>query len=124
MPADPAFAGRVYPPTGPHLVERDALRRFAAAVAAQAPACFDPAAARALGHPDLVAAPTFAVVIAQPAEAQYVRDPAAGIDFGRVVHAAQSLRHHRPIVAGDRLWAALTVESVARRRGIARSETL
>ncbi|MDR2564509.1 MAG: MaoC family dehydratase N-terminal domain-containing protein [Bifidobacteriaceae bacterium] len=118
MPVDPAFAGRVYPPVGPYLVERDQLRQFAAAVGAGAPACFDPAAARALGYGDVVAAPTFAVVIAQQAESQYVGDPAAGIDFARVVHAEESFAHHRPIIAGDRLWAVLTVKSVAQRLAI------
>ncbi|MDR0594646.1 MAG: MaoC family dehydratase N-terminal domain-containing protein [Bifidobacteriaceae bacterium] len=119
MPVNPAFAGRTYPPAGPYQIEREQLRQFAAAVGATAPACLDPAAARALGYADVVAAPTFAVVIGQQAEAQYIRDPASGIDFGRVVHADESFRHHRPIVAGDRLWATLTVESVAERQGLA-----
>jgi acyl dehydratase len=99
----------------PYLVGREKLREFATAVGAKATACFDPIAARALGYADVVAAPTFAAVIAQRAEAAYINDPAAGIDFARVVHAEEALRHHRPIVAGDEIWAELTVQSVRTR---------
>ena len=76
------------------------------------PAHRDPEAARALGHPDVVAPPTFAVIVAQRCEAQYVADPASGIDFTRVVHGDEKFRHHRPIVAGDRLVATLHVDMV------------
>ncbi|MDR2374448.1 MAG: MaoC family dehydratase N-terminal domain-containing protein [Bifidobacteriaceae bacterium] len=119
MPVNPDSAGRRYRLTEPYLVNRQKLREFASAVGAKAPACFDVAAARALGYADLVAAPTFAVVIAQAAEREYVADPTAGIDFARVVHAEQSFHHHRPIVAGDQISAELTVVSVAERAGLA-----
>jgi len=88
-------------------------------VGADHPAYTDPAAAQALGHPDVVAPPTFAVVIAQRAEAQYVRDPAAGVDFSRVVHADERFTHHRPIHAGDRLVTTLHVDSITERAGLA-----
>ena len=88
------------------------IRDSAEAVQAQHPAHHDVAAARALGHADLVAPPTFAVVIAQRAEAAVVADPELGIDFSRVVHADQRFTHHRPVVAGDELTAAVTVDAV------------
>ena len=69
-----AYAGRVYPPTAPYVVGREHLRDFAVAVGATHPAHHDVDAARALGHPDVVATPTFAVVIAQRAEAQLIED--------------------------------------------------
>ncbi|MDR2454213.1 MAG: MaoC family dehydratase N-terminal domain-containing protein [Bifidobacteriaceae bacterium] len=119
MPVDPALAGRVYPPAEPYQVGREKLREFAAAVGAAHPACFDPEAARAMGYPDIVAAPTFAAVVAQRAEAAYIADPSAGIDFSRLVHAAESVQLDRPIVAGDLLSAALRVVSVQRRAGLA-----
>ncbi|MDR1189585.1 MAG: MaoC family dehydratase N-terminal domain-containing protein [Bifidobacteriaceae bacterium] len=122
MPVNPAFVGRTYRSAASHQVEREELREFAAATGlteATSPACFDPTAAQAVGYPDVVAAPTFAVVIAQRAEAEYIRDPAAGIDFTRVVHAAESFVHHRPITAADRVSTELTVVAVAERRGIA-----
>ena len=48
-----------------------------------------------------MAPPTFAIIVAQRADAQLIEDPESGIDFSRVVHADQRFIHHRPIVAGD-----------------------
>ena len=45
-------------------------------------------------------------------DAALVNDPEAGIDFSRVVHADQRFTHHRPVVAGDELTAAVTVDNV------------
>jgi len=109
----------VYPAGPVYEVGREKLAEFAEAVGADHPAYTDPAAAQALGHPDVVAPPTFAVVIAQRAEAQYVRDPAAGVDFSRVVHADERFTHHRPIHAGDRLVTTLHVDSITERAGLA-----
>ncbi|PPK97517.1 acyl dehydratase [Kineococcus xinjiangensis] len=116
---DASFAGRAYPATRPYEVGREELREFAETVGAAHPAHSDPDAARALGYPDVIAPPTFAVKIAQMADRQFVTDPAAGIDYSRVVHGEQSFTHHRPIVAGDRLEAVLHVDSVREVRGTA-----
>ena len=72
MPVDVSYEGRVYPPTEPYAVGREAIREFAAAVGASSPLHHDVAAARAAGYPDVVAPPTYAVVLAQRAESQYV----------------------------------------------------
>ncbi len=119
MPVDPSFAGRVYPPDEPYPVTRAELAAFAEAVGATHPAHTDPAAAQALGYLDVVAPPTWAVVVAQRSEAAYVDDPAAGIDFSRVVHAEERFSHTRPIVAGDRLVTTLHVDGVVERAGLA-----
>ncbi|MCV2395603.1 MaoC family dehydratase N-terminal domain-containing protein [Actinotalea sp. M2MS4P-6] len=119
MAIDAGYAGRVYPPTAPYLVGREHLRHFAAAVGATHPTHHDVEAARALGYADVVATPTFAVVIAQAAEAQLISDPAAGIDFSRVVHAEERFTHHRPIVAGDAIVTVLHVDSIVERAGLA-----
>nr|WP_277209273.1 MaoC family dehydratase N-terminal domain-containing protein [Isoptericola croceus] len=115
---DTGFAGREYPVTEPYSVGREKIREFAASVGAMHPAHHDTVVARGLGYPDVVAPPTFAVVIAQRAESQYVADPAAGIDFSRVVHADEQFTHHRPIVAGDELVTVLHVDSVTQRASI------
>jgi acyl dehydratase len=106
-----SFAGRTYPPTPPYEVGREKIREFAE-VAGEHPFHVDPEAARAAGYPDVIAPPTFAVIVAQRCDAQLVRDPEAAIDYSRVVHGEQSFTHHRPIVAGDRLVAVLHVDSV------------
>ena len=112
MPVNPDLVGRSYPPAEPYSVGREAIREFARAVRADHPAHHDVGAARALGHADLVAPPTFAIVVAQRADAALVADPEAGIDFSRVVHADQRFSHHRPYVAGDELVAEVHVDQV------------
>lgn len=69
-------------------------------------------AAQAAGYADLIAPPTFAIILAQKADAALIQDSEAGIDFSRVVHAEQRFTHHRPIVAGDELLTELHVDSV------------
>jgi len=115
---DPSFAGREFAPDEPYEVTRAELAAFAEAVGASNPAHTDPAAARLLGYPDVIAPPTWAVVVAQRAEAKYVQDPAAGVDFARVVHADERFTHVRPIHAGDRLVTTLHVDSVTERAGL------
>lgn len=106
------FAGRSYPPTEPYVVQAEHIAQFADAVGAGSPVHRDAGAARAAGYRDVVAPPTYAVVVAQQCDAQLVRDPAAGIDFSRVVHGQQAFAHHRPIVAGDAVTGVLHVDAV------------
>ena len=112
MSINPELAGRIYPAQDPYVVGREKIREFAAAVKATHRAHYDLDAAAALGHRDLLAPPTFAIIVAQKADAQLIADPASGIDFSRVVHADQRFTHHRPIVAGDELLAELHVDTV------------
>ncbi|NLT53116.1 MAG: MaoC family dehydratase [Actinomycetales bacterium] len=112
MAVNPDIVGRVYPPAAVYEVGREKIREFAEAIGSQDPVHTDPEAARALGHRDVIATPTFAVIVAQRAEAQVINDPEAGIDFSRVVHGEERFTHHRPIVAGDRLVATLHVDAV------------
>lgn len=112
MAINPDIAGRVFPPTAPYLVGREKIREFARAVFTINPISHDVQAARAAGHADLVAPPTFPVVIQEATLAQLLADPDAGIDFSRVVHGEQRFTFSRPIVAGDELTATLTVASV------------
>jgi acyl dehydratase len=109
---NPELAGRVFPPAAPYLVGREKIREFSRAVFATNPLNTDVAAARAAGYPDLVAPPTFPVVIQETTLQQLLSEPDAGIDFSRVVHGDQRFTYSRPIVAGDELTATLTVASV------------
>jgi acyl dehydratase len=112
VPVNPELAGRVFPPAPPYLVGREKIREFARAVFAASPPTMDVAAARAAGYPDLVAPPTFPVVIQETTLQQLLAEPDSGIDFSRVVHGDQRFTFSRPIVAGDELTATLTVVSV------------
>ncbi|MDR7235229.1 MaoC family dehydratase [Agrococcus lahaulensis] len=112
MPVNPEIQGRQYPPTAPYLVGREKVREFARAVQAAHPEHLDVEAARAAGHADVVAPPTFPIVIQELTLRQLLDDDSAGVDFTRVVHGDQRFTASRPIVAGDELTAQLTVTSV------------
>jgi len=109
---NPDLQGRVFPPTEPYLVGREKIREFARAVYSASPLTTDVAAARAAGYDDLVAPPTFPVVVQEATLQQLLAEPDAGIDFSHVVHGEQRFSYTRPIVAGDELTATLTVSSV------------
>jgi acyl dehydratase len=112
VPVNAELAGRSYPAAPPYLVGREKVREFSRAVLATSPLNLDPEAARAAGYADVVAPPTFAVVVQEQTLAQLLADPDAGIDFARVVHGDQRFRFTRPIVAGDELTGTLTVTAV------------
>ena len=109
---NPDLVGRVFAPVSPYLVGREKVREFARAVFATSPLNYDPVAASAAGFADVVAPPTFAVVLQEATLAQLLAEPDAGIDFSRVVHGEQRFSYTRPIVAGDELTATLSVTSV------------
>ena len=69
-------------------------------------------ACEALGYDDVVAPPTFAMVIQDQTLQQLLAEPDSGIVLERVVHAEQRFRYTRPIVAGDELTGALTVTGI------------
>lgn len=96
----------------PYLVGREKVREFARVTASTSRLSLDPEAARAAGYSDVVAPPTFAVVVQEHTLQQLLSAPDAGIDFSRVVHGDQRFSYTRPIVAGDELTATLTVASV------------
>src|SRR5581483_8629882 len=112
MPLDPSFVGRSYPPTPPYEVGREKIREFAEAVGDANPAYTDPEAAKAFGHPDVIAPPTFPFIITYRAAAQVVQDPELGLDFSRVVHGDQKFSYTRPVRAGDRLTVSVTIDAI------------
>jgi acyl dehydratase len=112
MPVNAEFQGREYPPTEPYRVGAAKIREFAEAVGSNDPVHVDAEVARARGYADVIAPPTFAVIIAQQCDGQLIRDPEAGIDFSRVVHGEQRFVHHRPITAGDEVLGMTTVDAV------------
>ncbi|MCP2636308.1 MaoC family dehydratase N-terminal domain-containing protein [Microbacterium sp. HD4P20] len=112
MPVNPELVGREFPPTAPYLVGREKVREFARAVFADDPQHTDPQAAQALGYADVVAPPTFAMVVQDQTLQQLLAEPDSGIELSRVLHAEQRFRYTRPIVAGDELTATLSVTGI------------
>lgn len=98
MPVDQSLAGRTFAPTDPYVVSREKILEFAEATGSQ----YDGQAAPA----------TFPIVIAFAAMNALMKDPDVGIALHRVVHGEQRFAYTRPVVAGDRLSATLTVDSL------------
>jgi len=109
---NPELVGRDFPPTATYLVGREKVREFARAVFADDPQHTDPAAAQALGYADVVAPPTFAIVVTDATLQQLLSEPDSGIVLHNVLHAQQEFRYSRPIVAGDELTAKLSVTGI------------
>lgn len=112
MPVNPELVGREFPPTSSYLVGREKVREFARAVFADDPQHTDTAAAQALGYADVVAPPTFAMVVQDLTLQQLLAEPDSGIVLQNVLHAEQRFAYTRPIVAGDELTARLSVTGI------------
>ena len=112
MALDPSFIGRTYPPSEPYEVGREKIREFADAIGDANPAYRDPEAAKALGHPDVIAPPTFPIALSLRAAEAVIFDPDLGLDYSRVVHGEQRFVFSRPVGAGDTLVVVVTVENI------------
>ena len=111
MALDRALVGRSYPPSAVYEVGRAKIAEFATAIGDPSPLYRDAEAARAAGHPDVIAPPTFAIAVSLEAAMVVLADPDVALDYGRVVHGEQRFAHHRPIRAGDRLIATTTIDA-------------
>ena len=105
------YVGKSYPPSPPYQVGREKLREFARAVGDTNPVCNDVDAARAAGYKDVIAPPTFAIVLTFNAAEVAITDPGLGLDFSRVVHGEQRFEYERPITAGDELVVTTVIEA-------------
>ncbi|TVT52616.1 MaoC family dehydratase [Amycolatopsis rhizosphaerae] len=117
MALDQSFIGRSYPPASTYEVGREKIREFADAIGDDNPVYCDPEAARAAGHPDVIAPPTFLTVINLAAINTIVADPELGLDYSRMVHGDQSFQYTRPVHAGDQLRLTTHVEDIMARAG-------
>ncbi|MGZ4429054.1 MAG: FAS1-like dehydratase domain-containing protein [Nocardioidaceae bacterium] len=98
MAVDPSLVGRTFPPTEPYAVSREKILEFARATGST----YDGGAAPV----------TFPIVVAFAAMTALMEDPSVGIALHRVVHGEQRFTYTRPVVEGDRLSAALTVDTL------------
>jgi acyl dehydratase len=112
VPLNRDYVGRTFPDSAPYEVGREKIREFADSIGDANPAYRDPEAAKALGHPDVIAPPTFAMVVSLRAGMGDVFEPGLGLDFGLVVHGEQRFVHHRPIRAGDVLVGNATIAAI------------
>jgi acyl dehydratase len=121
MPLNRAFIGREYSFDTPFEVGRELIRHFALAIGDNNPIYHDVAAARAAGHRDLVAPPTFLTTLGFRRDASPILEPDLGLDYSLVVHGEQKFVLHRPVFAGDVLTGRTTVADI---RDIGRNEAM
>ena len=112
MALNPEYVGRVFGPGEPYEVSRVKIADFADAIGEPSELCRDRDAAVKAGYPDVIAPPTFAVIIDQRSTKVVITDPGLGIDYSMVVHGEQSFSYARPLHAGDVVVATTTIESI------------
>ena len=112
MPLNQEYVGRVFGPTAPYEVSRVKIADFANAIGEPSELCRDKAAAQKAGYPDVIAPPTFAIVISMNSTGRLNAEPGLGLDYSMVVHGEQSFSYSRPLHAGDVVTATTTIESI------------
>jgi acyl dehydratase len=106
------YLGRSFPATTPYEVSRVKIAEFAEAIGDPNPVFRDRAAAQAAGYPDVIAPPTFPIVIAMAASGMAMADPGLGLNYAMVVHGEQRFEYSRPLHAGDVVTAQSTIAGI------------
>jgi acyl dehydratase len=106
------FVGRVFGPGEPYEVSRVKIAEFADAIGEPSPLCRDREAAVKAGYPDVIAPPTFPIIISMASTTIIQNDSDLGLDYSMVVHGEQQFTYSRPLHAGDVVVATSTVESI------------
>jgi acyl dehydratase len=106
------YAGRTFAASEPYEVSRVKIAEFAAAIGDPNPVYRDKAAAQAAGHADVIAPPTFAIVISMAAAGTAMADPGLGLNYAMVVHGEQRFDYVRPLTAGDVVTAQPTITDI------------
>jgi acyl dehydratase len=106
------YLGRTFPPAAPYEVSRVKIAEFADAIGDPNPLYRDRAAAQAAGYADVIAPPTFAIVISMAGAASAVADPGLGLNYAMVVHGEQRFEYTRQLMAGDVITAQATISDI------------
>ena len=112
MAINPDFIGRTFPPSPPYEVSRVKLAEFADAIGDPNPVYRDRAAAVDAGFPDVIAPPTFPIVITMASSGQAMADPGLNLNYAMVVHGEQRFTYQRPLHAGDVVTAQVTIADI------------
>jgi acyl-CoA thioesterase FadM len=99
------------------VVGREQLREFARAIKCDHPAYFHEDAAAELGYDAIVAPVTFVSIFAKYVQVDFFRHVDIGMETLLIVQVDQRFIFHKPLVAGDKLWARMDIHSVDERFG-------
>jgi acyl dehydratase len=108
---DRAFIGYEFAPRFAD-VEKGQLQLFAKATGETDAIYFDEGAARAAGHPNLPAPPTFLYSLDLLAPDPKGTFGLLGIDIGKVLHGEQQFAYVRQIYAGDRIKLSTRISDI------------
>lgn len=109
--------GMVFEYPDKFVVGREKVREYARAVKSEDPASIDETAAAELGHDALVASPTFVSTLALLVQRAFFQAVDIGMETMQIVQVDQRFVYHKPIRAGDTLYARMDVHSVDERFG-------
>jgi len=101
-----------------YAVGREKIREYARAVGETDPRYLDLDAARAAGHPDLVAPPMFAAVYCGGAFEAAMHDPTLALDLPMLLHGGQEFEWGTPVLGGDEITTEITLSDVSERLGM------
>jgi acyl dehydratase len=106
VPLSEAHTGRSYRPTPAYEITAAKIAEFAAALGDDNPA---------YEGDSPLAPPTLAAMIAFAAWDQMFADAELDLELRRIIHADQRFTYVRPLRAGDRVTATLTIDKVRAR---------
>ena len=112
MAINPDFIGKTFPASAPYEISRVKVAEFADAIGDPNPLYRDRAAALEAGFPDVIAPPTFPIVISMAGSGQVMADPGLNLDYAMVVHGEQRFEFQRPLHAGDVVTAEVTIADI------------
>jgi acyl dehydratase len=99
---------------GYYEVEREKIREYALAVQNKDASFFDEDAAAELGYKGLLAPLTFICVFGYKAQSAFFQNADIATEDAQIVQVDQVLRFLKPIVAGDKLYCDVYVDSIRR----------
>ncbi len=100
-----------------YVVEREKIREYAIAVKNDVEAFFEEKAAAELGYESLPAPLTFISVFGYRAQRSFFEHANIAITDAQIVQVDQVLKFQRPIVAGEKLYCDVYVDSVRQAHG-------
>ena len=106
------FVGKTFPPGEPYEISRVKVAEFADAIGDPNPVFRDKAAAQEAGFADVIAPPTFPIVISMASSSRALAEPGLNLNYAMVVHGEQKFAYSRPLQAGDIVVAEVTISDI------------
>ncbi|SPM38715.1 Acyl dehydratase, partial [Mycobacterium numidiamassiliense] len=100
-----------------YVVEREKIREYAVAVQNDDASFFEEDAAAELGYKALVAPLTFICVFGYQAQSAFFKHANILVEDAQIVQVDQVLKFEKPIVAGDKLYCDVSVDSMRETHG-------